>query len=77
MDAEVIIDIDLQKNVRSLPAIITHFLRSEEPLPIDGAMYFVVGKITCSTSGVDEGHASTGDTYDFMIDADVVCAFML
>ena len=76
MDAEIVVDIDLQKNVRSLPAILMHFLRSKEPTPIDGAIYFVVGKIVCALDSPSFTPGQAGDGYDFIIDADVLCALI-
>jgi hypothetical protein len=72
MDAEIIIDIDIQKNVMSLPALLTHFLRVEEMNPVDGALYYVVGKISCVVEGLDVGPHPCGDPYQFIVNTEVV-----
>ncbi|KAF8487298.1 hypothetical protein DFH94DRAFT_678336 [Russula ochroleuca] len=58
--------------IQTSNAFLTHFAPANEEPPVEGALYFVGGKIASIDRNFDVGDGAEWTGYDFIIDADVM-----
>lgn len=72
-DAELVVGFE-GKVVKVTSAVLTHFCGSNEPPFVNSALYVVRGRIASVPKNFDVGKGYDVSDYDFLIDADQVCA---
>jgi hypothetical protein len=74
-DGEVVLGTDNNDNILTSTAVIQYFTPLSQPLPSDGSLYFIHGKIVSIEGDMDLGRGHSKDNYEFFVEADMVRDF--
>jgi hypothetical protein len=76
-DAEIMLGRNSNGDIQTCTALLIYFDDPRIQSPIDGSLHFVSGKVAAMDSTLAVGKGFHRDNYDFVIDADIVCAFFV
>jgi hypothetical protein len=75
-DAEVVVAADCTGHVETTTAVLTHYVAPTDDPFVEGALYFVSGRVGSVDDSFPVGDGFAVDMYDFVIDGETVCVLL-